>query len=244
MLVQWRYNRNVAIAGFESNAALAMVWSLSPAVTFDLDLLVQTPQHRLNDAGPAQTRFEDIYYYAAFNSYNARCGWLRVYRPLDVDTVIAQADFLVVGDGLRHEVTAAFPQHEIVASHGDAAGGGFMRRGERVIWVLRHRDFDQQPYRLIYARQFLDRHRDGGQPLSQTELNTILFDMTAALVLRLPPRDPMALRPLMPAGFQPTLDVRPIYWTAGAWPVRQLAGPFYVELVRRWAAAAPAAGEP
>ncbi len=226
MLLRWQYNRNVAMTGFDANTSLALVWAMIPGTAIDLDALADP---LLKPLDLPATRFEDVLYYAAFSSYNLRCGWPKIYHALDAATAAAQADFLIVGEGARHEVTAAFPTHEIVASLGDA---------RRVVWLLRHRDFGQEPYRLTYARQFLQAHPNAAATL----LNTILFDMTAARVLDLPPQDPLVLAALMPPDYRPTTDRRPLYWLTGGWSVDALVRPVYEQLIARWPSASARTG--
>lgn len=86
----WRYTQSIAIKGFEPNEALAITWYFRPAVVFNLDLDQWEGADRV-----AFRRFEDLYYFPAFNTYNARCGWKKYYATLSRDEVLAHADFVL-----------------------------------------------------------------------------------------------------------------------------------------------------
>lgn len=80
--------------GFDPNEALALTWYFRPAVVFNLDLDQWEDADRV-----AYRRFEDLYYFPAFNTYNARCGWTKYYASLSRSEVLAHADFVLSRDG-------------------------------------------------------------------------------------------------------------------------------------------------
>lgn len=137
-----RYDRNVAIAGFPANEALALTWQGFPGVVFDLDTF-EDPKRFFGRV--AFTRFEDLYFLAAINTYNRRCGWRWYHPTLPRETVVANADFLIVNGGRPEELAARFPDHELVAT---------IAREPGQIHVLRTRG-PTIPYRTLYARRFL-----------------------------------------------------------------------------------------
>ncbi|NNE07208.1 MAG: hypothetical protein HKN20_01475 [Gemmatimonadetes bacterium] len=96
----WRYTQSIAIEGFDPNEALAITWYFRPAVVFNLDLDQWEGEDRT-----AYRRFEDLYYFPAFNTYNARCGWKKYYVSLSREEVLAHADFTLSRDdgGVRIE---------------------------------------------------------------------------------------------------------------------------------------------
>jgi len=163
----WRYNQNVVIAGFEPNAALALVWELHPAVVFDLETYSapDTPAARI-----PYERFEDLFILTGFNVYNRRCGWRQYYATLDRVEIIEHADFIVLKNVEAAHASRLYPGHDLVDTFA-ADDGPIQLLGTR----------QRQPsYRSLYARRFLRRN----QKLPEAERVTVAKEMLVTTALR------------------------------------------------------------
>lgn len=196
-LIHWKFDQNVALAGFPPNEALALTWQMFPGIVFDLATLSEPA--RQSDEIPF-ARFEDLYILTAFNTYNRRTGWRHYYATLPQAEVIDNADFVLLNDADGGDPASRFPTHTLVSSI-PVTGGS--------IHVLQSRSRDTIPYRVLYARAFLERN----PALSEDERSVVLFELlrAAALDTGAPPsaspgasRDPGRSRP-----------ARNIYWIAG-----------------------------
>ena len=141
----WNFNQNIAIAGFPANEALALTWQAFPGVTFDLDTL-DDPSGRFEEVPFEQ--FEDLFFLSGINVYNRRCGWNRYQRTLDRDVVIANADILILNDEGNFNILERFPDHRHFASVAREGGMIHLMKAKR----------PTQPYRVLYAREFLRRN--------------------------------------------------------------------------------------
>ncbi|MFH1680317.1 MAG: hypothetical protein ABIH26_06685 [Candidatus Eisenbacteria bacterium] len=211
---RWRFTRSLALSGFDRNEALALAWHFSPAVVYDLDL----PQWSEEDAR-AFERFEDLFYFAALNSYNARCGWPRFYFTLERSAVARDADFVLVkGDGedARGELAA----REVVGAVG--------REGE--IRVLAPLEPSARSFRDLYARDFLRR----SSPADPRELNTIYFSLFMGD--RLAGRETPAAELLdgFPPSFRPGRERRNVFWIAHDHPLQAFVAERYPSHLREF----------
>jgi hypothetical protein len=163
----WAYNQNVAIAGFEPNAALALTWYLFPAVVFDLDVLSDQSCFSQDEVSG---RFEDLYLLSAFSTYNRRIGACRYCKTLSRDEVVEGADFILVKDG-ADLASSSFPRHEPCADVETTTGP---------IRILKAKQPSADSYRLRYARAYLRQHPD----LSLKDRNTVAQAQLYALIFR------------------------------------------------------------
>lgn len=194
--MHWKYNRNVALAGFEPNAALALTWRMFPGITYDLDTLGD-PQ-RLSDEIPYES-FEDLFILAGFNTYNRRCGWNESYLSLTRDEILADAEFLLLNSDDTAAAKSDYPDHRLVRTIGS---------GDDTILLLRATGPRRTPFRVRYAERFMSRDKalgPGEQAVIANELlltHVLAGDLQAAdaVIARLPP----------PAG-----ELRNIYWIGG-----------------------------
>jgi mannose/fructose/N-acetylgalactosamine-specific phosphotransferase system component IIC len=197
-LLHWNYNQNVALAGFQANEALALTWQGFPGVVFDLDTFDLSGGDF--EAAPYE-QFEDLFFLAAINTYNRRCGW-HLYRPtLSREVVVENAEILILNDDGRGEVLKRFPDHVQFAS--------ITRKGG-VIHLLRAIR-QTEPYRVLYARHFLERFPE----LEEDEVRVVALEMLMAAVL-----DGDRSRARAVARDFPSLDgaktpPRNIYWIGG-----------------------------
>jgi 4-amino-4-deoxy-L-arabinose transferase-like glycosyltransferase len=199
----WLYTKNVALRGFEPNMALLLAWRFHPAVVYDLDLLRE-------DGGRSRAnrdaRFEDLYFLTAFDLYNRRCLWRTYYRTLDADTVVSNADYVLVcgtRDDARDLQTRQYRSTGVV-------GTGSSRVQVWVTETPRTRS-----YRTIYARGFLR----SGRTLAPEDRAAVYFDLAMNAILRrdLPEVDRiLAEHPLEPGR-------RNIYWTGSDKMLEQTA---------------------
>lgn len=142
--LHWNYNQNVAVAGFPPNEALSLVWQGFPGVVFDLDTF-DDPRGSFDDVPYEQ--FEDLFFLAGINSYNRRCGWHGYQSTLSRETVVENADILILNDESNEEILKQYSSHIHFASIARASGS---------IHLLRSKT-PTQPYRALYAREFLRR---------------------------------------------------------------------------------------
>ena len=206
-LLHWKYDQNIAIAGFPANEALALAWQAFPGVVFDLETF-EEPE-RSSDRLP-YSRFEDLYILTAFNSYNRRCGWRWYYHTLSREAVVANADFVILNEVGTGDGAQRFPDHVRVGSIPRESGS---------IHILRSRRSPTTPYRALYAREFLRRN----PALPEEERRVVANErLTAALLGGYDERARAILRryPLL-ASAEPT--VRNIYWIGGYETIARLA---------------------
>lgn len=197
-LLHWKYNQNVAIAGFPANEALALTWQGFPGVVFDLDTF-RDPT-RLDDRIPYEA-FEDLFFLAGVNTYNRRCGWKRYHRTLSRETVIANADFLILNDVDASESARRFPNRQHLATL-DRRGGS--------IQLLQARG-PTTPYRALYARKFLERHPS----LADGEVRTVAEELLIAAVLGGDASGARGLVREFSVLRDPSVAARNIYWIGG-----------------------------
>jgi hypothetical protein len=205
--LHWRYDQNVALSGFPPNEALALVWQGFPGVVFDLD----TYEDAGRDAGGGPAGFEDLYFLAAVDAYNRRCGWHRYQRPLPRDEVEANADFVLLyeegeGDGAG-PADGRFPHHARVAT---------LERPPGRIHVLRSAR-RTVPYRTLHARRFLARGET-----RREERRVVARELLMAATLA---GDRAAARELIDEfpELRAPGDVRNIYWIGGYLALQRLA---------------------
>jgi len=195
----WKYDQNIAIAGFAGNEALAWTWYFFPAVVFDLETFAE-PERFSGDL-PFRS-FEDLYLLSAFNTYNRRCGWRHYQETLSREAVVEHADFVIWKGDAAGEAARRFPDHEVVAS---------IRRNDGLVRILRNHRASTTPYRELYARTFLERNPQ----LSGGERRVVGTELlwTAALE-----RDPRKIEQVLrefPSLRQPGGPPRNIYWIGG-----------------------------
>jgi hypothetical protein len=196
--LHWKYDQNVAIAGFPPNEALALTWQGFPGVVYDLDTFADP--ERISDRIPYQ-RFEDLFFLAGINTYNSRCGWRWYHGTLERETVIGNADFLILNDLDASELRRLFPSHERVATIPRETGEIHVLRSSR----------PTAPYRTLYARAFLERN----PALSGQEVRTIAEEMLIAAVLGGDAAAAHALAREFPVLGDPGITARNIYWIGG-----------------------------
>ena len=204
-VLHWKYAQNVAIAGFPANEALALTWQMFPGVVFDLDGFAEA--ERFSDRLPYE-RFEDLYLLSAFNAYNRRCGWHRYYRTLTREQVIANADFVIVNDS-EGSRWLEFPEHRLVATI--AREPGSMR--------ILAAPGSTTPYRVLYARRFLQRNPELGDEEARVVANELLL----AAVLGGDERSARSLTDEFPLLRDKQPLARNIYWIGGYGSLIQLA---------------------
>jgi hypothetical protein len=195
--LRWLYSQNIAISTPDANMALLLTWRFNPAVCYDVDLI--PPREPAGQAW-AYHSFEDLYYLAAFNTYNRRCLYGRYDFTLDRQTVVANADYVIVAEVDDSRLTSLWPQYARIMSLGD---------GRHRIHLLARRGGSGLSYRRLYAREFLTR----GRPSEAADLAAIYFDMAMDAMLR---GDRQGLEEIL-AEFPPERfsagEVRNIYWT-------------------------------
>ncbi len=144
----WRYTQSIAIEGFELNEALAITWYFRPAVVFNLDLDQWEGADRV-----AFRRFEDLYYFPAFNTYNARCGWRKYYASLSREEVLAHADFILSSnDG------------NVRVEHNDARRGASFREVYARRYLAEGAPGDARDLSALYFASFMEERLRGRIP--------------------------------------------------------------------------------
>jgi hypothetical protein len=204
---RWTFNQNVALAGFPPDEALALTWQLFPGVVFDLDTF-DVPGGEFEPV-PYPT-FEDLFFLAAINTYNRRCGW-RHYQPtLSREEIAENAEVLILNDDDGSgEILERFPEHDRFAS---------IARGEGAIHLLRATR-SAEPYRILYARHFLER----STPLADEELRSVATEMLIARVLDGDRAGARALTREFPGLAAANTPPRNIYWIGGYHPLIRFA---------------------
>jgi hypothetical protein len=163
----WKRTKNIVLRGFDPNMALLLAWRFQPMIVFDLDLLKED-RRRFTDV--AYNRFEDLFYFAAFNLYNRRCLCQNYSRTLDAETVLDNADYLLVCPGRKGAEGKPIPGFH---------PAGVIGTGAARVQVLAADKPRARTYRSIYAREFL---RSGKTPGPQ-DLGAIYFDLAADAAL-------------------------------------------------------------
>ncbi len=164
----WKRTKNIVLQGFEPNMALSLTWYFQPAVVFDLDLLKEDSR-QFNDV--AYSRFEDIYFFNAFSIYNRRCLCRNYYRTLDADTVLDNADYILVCLGTGDADGVQIPGFR---------SAGVVGTGATRVQVLVANTSSARSYRTIYAREFLR----SGKTLAPPDVAAIYFDLAIDASLR------------------------------------------------------------
>jgi hypothetical protein len=196
--LHWNFNQNVAIAGFASNEALSLVWQGFPGVVFDLDTF-DDPDGHFDDV--PYERFEDLFFLAGINSYNRRCGWHGYQATLSRDTVVAHAEILILNDESNGEILKQFPNHKHFAS---------IAREQGTIHLLRSTT-RTEPYRALYAREFLRRHPN----LDKEEIKVVGIELLLTALLDGNLSLAKAIRREFGLHQDTTPPLRNIYWIAG-----------------------------
>ncbi len=191
---QGKFLFNFAVAGFGRNEALSLVWQFHPGVVYNLDLF----EHDLRALDTPLREFEDLYTYESFNTYNWRCRYPVRYESLERQTVVDQADFLIVKGADFDRLAEDYPLHRLVERVSAADGD---------IAILSQPFRDSEHYRVHYGRRFLQQN----QNLNELELNTVYFDMAMADFYRIPFR-PKALLQAFPSDYSPGQEARPIHY--------------------------------
>ena len=194
----WNFNQNVAIAGFASNEALSLVWQGFPGVVFDLDTF-DDPVGHFDDV--PYERFEDLFFLAGINSYNRRCGWHGYQATLSRDAVVENAEILILNDEGTGEILRQFPNHKHFAS---------IAREQGTIHLLRSTT-PTEPYRALYAREFLRRHPN----LDEEETKVVGVELLLTALLDGDPALVAATRREFELHQHTTPPLRNIYWIAG-----------------------------
>jgi hypothetical protein len=194
--LHWKYDQNVAITGFAPNAALALSWQAFPGVVFDLDTFEDAG--RISDRVPYE-QFEDLYFLAAINTYNRRCGWRWYHGSLDRQTVVDNADFVILNDVDSRGWEGRFPSHTHVETIPTDGGDIHLLKSSR----------STTPYRALYARAFLERN----PALPDQEMRTIAEEMLIATVLGGGDARPLIRE--FPILNNPGVSARNIYWIGG-----------------------------
>jgi hypothetical protein len=191
----WAYDLNVAIVGFEPNAALALTWHFFPAVVFDLDVL---SDENCFSQDEVSERFEDLFLLSALSTYNRRIGACHYCKTLSRDEVVAGADFILVKDG-ADLASASFPRHELFADVETTTGP---------IRILKTKQPSPDSYRLSYARAYLRQH----PYLLLKDRNTIAQAQLYALSFRGRFADAEKVLVANPGLHVPNPPVNNIYW--------------------------------
>lgn len=196
--LHWKYNQNVAVAGFPGNESLALAWQGFPGIVFDLDTL--DVEETASDA-IAFERFEDLYFLAAVNAYNRRCGWHGYHATLSREAVVDNADFLILNGRAGERAAERYPGHVLVDTIEREGGDIRVLRSRRVT----------TPYRVLYARAFLAR-----QPtLGTNEVRVVARELLMAAVLGGDAAEVGRLLGEFDALGQTEPPVRNIYWIGG-----------------------------
>jgi len=205
---RWAYSKNIVIAGFQPNAALALAWHFFPGIVYDLGVFEQR-NGRFTDI--PYERFEDLYTFASFNIYNRRCNWFEFYDAIDKQTVLANADYVLLKGASAEKADKEFR---------DYTTRGIVEAPEGDILILEGTNSARLSYRTLYARRFLRE----GKTLEPADLDAIHFEMFMAGLSRRKLPEPDDSLQGFPAGFRPSgrIDKRYIYFYGGynevVWP--------------------------
>ncbi len=222
--LHWKFNRNVAISGFEPNAALALTWRLFPAVTYDLDALepaggatnAAKEDSLRSAAGSARySTFEDLFILAAFNTYNRRCGWPVYHATLPREDVLRHAEFVLARGGAPAEMASRYAGHKVVASL-DLEGSP--------LHVLVSSQGGVTPYRALFAERFLAGHPG----LGEAERGVIARELLYVDVLHGNLREADGLLARFPALREGGGARRNIYWIGAYTQLQELARQRYL----------------
>jgi hypothetical protein len=203
----WRFAHNIVIAGFEENMALAINWSLFPAVVYDADVLEPGAGRRTDGA---YEDFEDLSTLVGFDLYNRRCKWFEYMRTLDRNTVFSNADYVICKRDAADRLAGDLRSHEHCATIASDSGD---------IRIFKRKRRGITPYRILYAQEYLRQGRNRGMP----ELNAIHFEMFMTLLLQPTPSDVHGLLGAFPPGFTPTGEMKHIYTQSAVY--ERLYGP-------------------
>ncbi|MBN1269914.1 MAG: hypothetical protein JXB04_10015 [Kiritimatiellae bacterium] len=205
-ILRWKYTKNFALTGFDPNMALLMAWHLNPGVAYDLDLLEKPPRRRSRVAFDS---FEDLYFINAFNLYNRRCLWNRLYDTLDRETVMAHADYIIARGPGSDELARLYPRfHQVLAV---PAGGDTVR-------VLAAAAPSETSYRALYADAYLER----GRP-DDAEFAAIYEDLCMNAALRGDLDRLEALEAEFGSKRRPGIERKSIYYAANIIALREAA---------------------
>lgn len=196
--LHWKYNQNVAVAGFPPNEALALTWHGFPGVVFDLDGFDES---RPLEDGIAYQSFEDLFFLAGVNAYNRRCGWMWYQETLSRETVVEHADFLILNDVAASVARERFPGFELLDP--------VEREGGRILVLRSART--TVPYRALYARAFLERN----DALPEPERRAVAEELLLTAVLAGDGARARAVLEEFPVLSPASPPARNIYWIGG-----------------------------
>ena len=198
----WLRTKNIVLEGFDPNMALSLAWNLRPAVVFDLDLIKEN-QRWFNDI--PHSRFEDLFYYSSSSIYNQRCLCKNYFETLNQDTILTNADFVLIFLGRADAKGTPIP--------GFHSAGIIGTEGSK-IQLFAANVPSAQSYRAIYERELLRVHTD----LPAQDVAAIYFDLAIDETLHQNVnelRRLLATPPLKRAlGDNSSADMRNIYWMA------------------------------
>lgn len=202
----WNYNQNIALAGFPPNEALALTWQGFPGVVFDLDTFDRAVHV---SAQIPYEDFEDLFFLAGINTYNRRCGWPEYQRTLSRAAIVEHADLLILNDDGGGEILERFPGHELFAS---------VARDEGAIQLLRATR-ETEPYRSLYARNYLERNPE----LEGQEVQAVARELLMAVILDGDRSRAQAVQQEFQGVARSGTPARNIYWIGGYPALIQLA---------------------
>ncbi|MBW2293610.1 MAG: hypothetical protein JRG94_15055 [Deltaproteobacteria bacterium] len=203
----WNYNQNIALAGFPPNEALALTWQGFPGVVFDLDTFDRAAHV---SAQIPYEGFEDLFFLAGINTYNRRCGWPEYQLTLSRSAIVEHADILILNDDDGGgEILERFPGHELFAS---------VARDEGKIHLLRA-THETEPYRSLYARNYLERNPE----LEGQELQAVARELLMAAILDGDRARARAVQQEFQGVARSETPARNIYWIGGYPTLIQLA---------------------
>lgn len=220
----WMRTKNIVLQGFDPNMALLLAWHFRPSVAYDLD---QLKEQRRGSKDIAYDRFENLYFFTAFNLYNRRCLKRNYYHTLDANTVLTNADYLLICGG-REDIG----NNQVPGFH----SAGTIITGGTTVQVLVANTPSVQSYRSIYAREFLSSNKT----FPQEDYAAIYFDLTMDAFLR---RDlPEVNRLLNEYPLERGLDgdMRKIYWIGEDTQLKDII----VDALRSYIAQKKKQGEP
>jgi hypothetical protein len=193
----WKFPLNLVIAGFDPNAALGIAYYLFPSVIYNLDGF---PPETVGRSDIPYEKFRDLNMLTTFNIYNSRCRGTSYYRTLNRETVLKNADYIMV----------KFPPgtgKKTVFSGFDTVAEILCRNGTVVVLAANR---NTQPYRSLYIENYLDKKEN----IDSKELNTIHFELFMTSLLKGPAVDWTQLSNRFPKGFIPGKQRHWIYWDA------------------------------
>ena len=192
----WMRTKNIVLQGFDPNMALLLAWHFRPSAVYDLD---QLKEERRGSKDFAYDRFENLYFFTAFNLYNRRCLKRNYYHTLDADTVLTNADYILISERRGD------------AGSSQASGfhsAGTIRTSGTAVQVLVANTPSVRSYRSIYAREFLS----SGKTFPPEDYTAIYFDLTMDAFLRQDFPEVNKLLKEYPLERGLDSDMRKIYW--------------------------------